>query len=116
MEISEILTTTKQTDFYQIDQFIIKELDMSNSVTVTDHYRGQNKALSTKCLILDLENINYIDSSGIGCLISLQIKDYGPEKLILTNVKGKIWNIFIISGIENKIHKAENLKEAISQI
>lgn len=116
MDIAEILTTTQSTDTYQVDLVNIKEIDMMHTSTITKHYREQSESLSAKTLILDLANVNYLDSSGMGCLISLQIKDYGPKKLILANIKDTIWKIFLISGIAERVIKAENVDVAISMI
>lgn len=116
MDISEILSTTEATDTYQVDQINIKEIDMMHTSTITKYYREQSTALASKTLILDLVNVNYLDSSGMGCLISLQIKDYGPRKLILANIKDTIWKIFIISGIADRIINAKTVDDAISMI
>ena len=116
MDISEIITTTQSTDTYQVDQINIKEIDMMHTSTITKHYRDQSEALASKTLILDLVKVSYLDSSGMGCLISLQIKDYGPGKLILANIKDTIWKIFLISGIADRVIKAENVDDAISMI
>ena len=57
--------------FVESDQIILKlsgELDMTNSNTIKDKILEMN----LKDLILDFEKVTYIDSSGIGVLISLQ--------------------------------------------
>ena len=53
-------------------------------------------------VVLDAKNLNYIDSTGLGVLVSIlkEVKAYGG-KIIIKHLKPYIAKIFTITGLDN---------------
>jgi anti-sigma B factor antagonist len=93
------------------------EMDLYNSYKLKELVM---KMLDKKVVrfIINLENVDYIDSSGIGALIYIcsTIRKLGL-KLFITNIHGSVKKVIeltklmgyfpIVSGIEDAIHRME---------
>jgi len=57
-----------------------------------------------KTIILNFEKMNYIDSAGLGCIISI-IKEVkrSNKKLIVTGLNKRIERIFKMTGLESMV-------------
>ncbi len=89
------------------EQTILKlsgELDMTNSNIIREKILEMN----LKDLILDFENVTYIDSSGIGVLISLQ-KDtrYKGGSMRIINIENKLLKLLKMVGIDKLLQISE---------
>lgn len=60
-----------------------------------------NSVLGVKKIIVNCENLSYIDSTGLGAFISIykHIKEKG-EKLVITGLKPHIKKIFLITDLD----------------
>lgn len=67
-------------------------------------------------LILDLSEVNYINSSGLRMLLSIkkQIKSL-PGKLIVCSLTPEVLEIMKICGFDHVLEISENKEEAIKQ-
>jgi anti-sigma B factor antagonist len=109
------LKIRKNGDNYIID--VNGEMDLYNSYKLKELVM---KMLEKKVVrfIINLQNVDYIDSSGIGALIYIcsTIRKLGL-KLFITNIHGSVKKVIeltklmsyfpIASGIEDAIHRME---------
>lgn len=114
MDIDDLLTTVQSTDSHQVDKLLKKDLEMVSAGVLNRHYKELGSSIEDKTLILDMSDVQYIDSSGLGMLITLQLKNYGPKNVILVNVDSKVWKIFVIAGVETRIKRTESIEEALN--
>lgn len=68
-------------------------------------------------LIIDFENVDFIDSSGIGMIIGRykEITAMGG-RLIVSGIGGNMERIFILSGLYKIIERRTNLEEALAAL
>ena len=68
-------------------------------------------------IILDFENVRYIDSSGLGALIFLlnQTKKYN-KKLLLVSLSPSVMNVFEQTKLQNHITIYDNLEPVLEKI
>ncbi len=76
-------------------------LDMYSSLELKNLTENLPVGSSTS-IILDLSEVNYVDSSGIGTMIKIvnQVQDAGG-KLYITGLKPMIEKIFKVAGLMN---------------
>ena len=64
-------------------------------------------------LVLDMHNVNFVDSTGLGAIVSV-FKAVAPDgKLILTSITGMVKDLFEITRIDQVINVVETEQEAI---
>lgn len=91
---------------------LVGELDMWSLPQAKERV-GELIAQNKVKLVLDLEKMNYIDSSGLGFFIGTlkKLKDAGGE-LMLINLNAYIYHIFKLIQLQHIIQTYENLEEA----
>ena len=91
---------------------LIGELDMWSLPQAKERV-GEMIAQNKVKLVLDLEKMNYIDSSGLGFFIGTlkKLKDAGGE-LMLINLNAYIYHIFKLIQLQHIIQTYESLDEA----
>lgn len=91
---------------------LIGELDMWSLPQAKERV-GELIAQNKVKLVLDLEKMNYIDSSGLGFFIGTlkKLKDAGGE-LMLINLNAYIYHIFKLIQLQHIIQTYESLDEA----
>lgn len=87
------------------------------TLVITEDAKSELKPiLSTQKteLILDLKNIEFIDSSGIGCIISLvkTAKNYGSE-IKLCNLSKEVMDIFELLHLQMILDIEKDVESAI---
>jgi len=92
---------------------LVGELDMWSLPQAKERVSeliGQGKVK----LVLDLEKMNYIDSSGLGFFIGTlkKLKDAGGE-LMLVNLNAYIFHIFKLIQLQHIIPTYDTLEEAV---
>ncbi len=102
----------KTTDKGYVVLSFIGDLDMwtlPNAKERINALVGENKVK----IILDLEKMNYIDSSGLGFFIGTlkKLRDKGGD-LILINLNAYIYGIFKLIQLQHIINTYDNLDEA----
>lgn len=79
-------------------------LDIYTAVDLKNFIESKVKASDAKCII-NLENVSYVDSSGIGILIKLMnfLKSLNGQ-LLLTNMKPPLEKVFKVAGLNSYFH------------
>lgn len=85
------------------DEAYILHVSGDLDLAVVQHFRavlGPIVKQSDKALILNLKNLNYIDSTGIGIIVSiLKIRDELDASFIVRDVPQPIRRLFDLTGI-----------------
>lgn len=70
-----------------------------------------------KNLILDLEEIDFIDSSGIGAILSIYKKiEQKGGKIVIINMNPTLKRIFELAGVLNIIESYSSRTEALTKL
>jgi anti-sigma B factor antagonist len=70
---------------------------------------------NVKKIVIDLGGVNYMNSSGLGTLISvLTTVRNGQGELILANVGGKVQNLFLITQLTKVFDSYETVDRAMA--
>jgi len=108
------LKIRKSANNYIID--VIGEMDLYNSYKLKELVM---KMLEKKVerFIINLENVDYIDSSGIGALIYIcsTIKKMNL-KLIITNIHGSVKKVIELTKLMGYFPITNSIEEAILQM
>ena len=84
----------------------------------TSNVRNKIHSLVTdnvKKIVIDLGGVNYMNSSGIGTLIScLTTMRNGGGELRLANVGGKVQNLFVITQLVKVFDTYETVERALA--
>jgi anti-sigma B factor antagonist len=84
----------------------------------TSNVRNKIHSLVTdnvKRIVIDLGGVNYMNSSGIGTLIScLTTMRNGGGELRLANVGGKVQNLFVITQLVKVFDTYETVERALA--
>ena len=112
---------SQRPDFIQIshqDQVaLVKvsgEIDLHRSPALHDQLielcRGK-----PPLLVIDLEGVDYMDSSGVGTLVHAYrlVKDYGG-RMMLASMKSRVRSVFEISRLDRYFQIYDTVEEAIS--
>ncbi|WP_258102656.1 STAS domain-containing protein [Marinoscillum sp. MHG1-6] len=87
------------------------EVDASSSIELDNAL--QSSLDESKKIIVDLENLEYISSAGLGVFISYLEEIKSKEiKLVLCNMKPKVYDVFKILGLENLMEIVNTKEEA----
>ncbi len=90
------------------------ELDFHSSPEIRAAL-GKLTEKQTKKVLIDLQKVSYIDSSGLATFVELfqKLKRYGG-KLILFNLNPSVRSVFEIAKLDSIFHLAGSEKEALS--
>ena len=107
-------------DFKMIENSLIVRLSGEFDLHTADYFKEQiEDKLSSKInnLILDLSEIKFIDSSGLGAILAKykQLNNRGG-KLAIVNPTPQVKRIFELSGILKIINIYSSEQEAISSL
>jgi anti-sigma B factor antagonist len=99
-ESNYIIDVNGEMDLY--NSYKLKELVMKMLEKKVEHF------------IINLENVDYIDSSGIGALIYIcsTIKKLG-HRLIITNIHGSVKKVIELTKLMGYFPIANSIEEAI---
>ena len=102
---------------YNNDIYVVK---LSGDI---DHYSSEkikreiylNTSKYVRKMIIDLSNVEFMDSSGIGMILGIykEIKER-QGKIAVTGIKGNMERIFNMSGLYKIISKYNNINDAIN--
>ncbi|XOV92065.1 MAG: STAS domain-containing protein [Bacteroidota bacterium] len=107
------INTKEETDYCLVE--VLGEIDASSSIELDDAIK---KALEKKMnLLIDLENLDYISSAGLGVFISyLEEFKEKDKKMILFGLKPKVREVFEILGLQHIIKMVETKEEGIDAV
>lgn len=93
---------------------ITEEIDHHTSSMIRTRLDYEISRLRPKKVIINLENVNFMDSAGIGLMIGRYktINSYGGI-LVIENVNSKLMRIFEMAGLPKIIKFKENEKEEV---
>lgn len=102
-------------EFYTMLQIKIEELDFVKTPAVSEAINKLLVDIQYPNIILDLQNLYYIDSTGLSTLINMsrKIKDNGNEMVVVCNTS-KILQLFEIAKVDNFFRIFKNYDEAVS--
>ncbi|MEQ8336483.1 MAG: STAS domain-containing protein [Cyclobacteriaceae bacterium] len=107
------ISTKEETDYCLIE--VNGEVDASSSIELDDAIKA---ALEKKLnLLIDLQNLDYISSAGLGVFISyLEEFKENERKMILFGLKPKVREVFEILGLQHIIKMVETKSEGIDAV
>jgi anti-sigma B factor antagonist len=98
------------------DVTIIHPLDARMDAVSTPEFARQVMQQidsGNKQLVLNMHKVNFVDSTGLGAIVSV-FKAVAPDgKLILTSITGMVKDLFEITRIDQVINIVETEQEAI---
>ena len=108
------LKIRKSKDIYIVD--VTGEMDLYNSYKLKDLVM---KMIEKKIanMIINLEEVEYIDSSGIGALIYIcSIIKKAGYKLFITNIHGSVKKVVELTKLVGFFPMTNSLEEAIQKL
>jgi anti-sigma B factor antagonist len=90
------------------------EIDVATSPTLRERLIGLVNSGGTR-LVLDLEAVDFLDSTGLGTIVSLlkRVRTHGGD-LRLVCTEARIRRLFEITGLEKAVPLHASLDDAIS--
>jgi anti-sigma B factor antagonist len=111
---------TKLTTFDNLDIALLEPRGSLIGGEETDELKAKAKDLveqGNKKLILDLGSITYINSSGIGALVSIHsMYQKMSGKIKLCNVAKGVQNVFVITKLTGVFDVEEDREQAINSL
>ena len=108
------LKIRKNNDVYIVD--VSGEMDLYNSYKLKDLIAKMIER-QVKCIVLNLEEVEYIDSSGIGALIyictTLKKKNL---PLYITNIHGSVKKVIELTKLMGYFPIANSVEEALAML
>lgn len=104
----------KYKDIFIMD--LSGEMDLYNSPKVKDVF---NKLRDKKVdkYVINLESVEYIDSSGIGALLQIHSMTQGKgEKLLLTNIHGTVKKVLTLTRLDGFLPVCETVEQALHDL
>jgi anti-anti-sigma factor len=111
---TKMIEMTKNGDFYILD-IKVEELDFIKTPKFSEEMRDKLDETQYPSIILNLENLYYIDSTGLSSLINIsrKIQEHNSEKeMVVVCNSPKIIQIFNIAKISNFFRIFGNLSDA----
>ncbi len=102
-------------DTYTVIQIKIEELDFVKTPAISEAIHTLLAEINYPNIIFDLQNLYYIDSTGLSTLITMSknIRDNGNELVIVCN-STKILQLFKIASIDKFFRIFNNYNDAVS--
>lgn len=91
-----------KVDLKKDGEFLFVDLQGDLDINSNKEFKEKvNSVQGVKKIIVNCENLSYIDSTGLGAFISIykNIKEKG-EKLVITGLKPHIKKIFLITDLD----------------
>ncbi|WP_281703471.1 STAS domain-containing protein [Parvimonas micra] len=91
-----------KVDLKKDGEFLFVDLQGDLDINSNKEFKEKvNSVQGVKKIIVNCENLSYIDSTGLGAFISIykHIKEKG-EKLVITGLKPHIKKIFLITDLD----------------
>lgn len=100
---------------YVLVSFLAADVILSVTVKIADEMERFFKEQETPNLLVDLRNVRFMDSSGMGALVSMKktIEKKGKRFALLT-VKGDVLDIITITGMHKYMKTFREHEEAVS--
>ena len=113
---SDVLQVIETTDEHILVKILASRLDMKNNLSLRD-ITNEDKGYDGQSVILDMEVVEYLDSSTIGTFLTLERKLRElAANLVLLKTMHKIHELLRITGIADKFVSVDSMDEAIEAI
>ena len=77
----------------------------------------QVRITNTSATIINMEKVTYLDSSGVGVLISIfKSAQAGSFNFFLINMDGSVKNVIELTKLNNYFPIAKNIEEAVLKL
>lgn len=104
----------KYKDIYILD--LAGEMDLYNAPRVKETYLKLREKQAEK-YVINMEQVEYIDSSGIGTLIQIHSLSRGNgTTLMLTNVHGTVKKVLTLTRLDGFLPVSDTLEQAIKEM
>ncbi len=108
-----------QTGPLHIEESTVKGervLRLDGPLTLNNIFQFQTmvRADRSASLIVDLTNVPYVDSAGIGSLVGAQVSRQGSGTLILVGVSPRVRDALKVTRVEQFLRIADTVEQAIS--
>ncbi|MDK2835407.1 MAG: hypothetical protein PWP21_184 [Thermosediminibacterales bacterium] len=93
------------------------ELDHHNSQKFKDEIEDQFTKRAVRNIILDLKNLNFMDSSGVGVILGRyrKVKELDGEVAVI-NINKQVKRVFEVSGLSKIIKIYQNELDALNSL
>jgi stage II sporulation protein AA (anti-sigma F factor antagonist) len=93
------------------------DIDHHTCESIRQRIDNEIEKKNSKNLIFDMENVGFMDSSGVGVIIGRykQVSSKGGVTVMI-NVKPQIKRVYEICGLQRIIQAYENLEQAVKNI
>ena len=107
------INTKEEADYFLVE--VAGEVDASSSIDLDNAIKT---ALENKSnVLIDLEELEYISSAGLGVFISyLEEFKEKEKKMVLFGLKPKVKEVFEILGLQHIIKMVETKSEGINAV
>lgn len=113
---SDVLQVIETTDEHILVKILASRLDMKNNLSLRD-ITNEDRGYDGQSVILDMEAVEYLDSSTIGTFLTLERKLRElAANLVLLKTMHKIHELLRITGIADKFVSVDSMDEAIEAI
>jgi anti-sigma B factor antagonist len=113
---SDVLQVIETTDEHILVKILASRLDMKNNLSLRD-ITNEDRGYDGQSVILDMEAVEYLDSSTIGTFLTLERKLRElAANLVLLKTMHKIHELLRITGIADKFVSVGSMDEAIEAI
>lgn len=103
-----------QKDGFTVIEIHINKLDLFETSKILSSIEDTLKSLNYPDLIIDLSNINIMDSSGVGSLIAIKnILKKNEKEMIITGVNETIAKVFYMTKMNTFFKVLPTIEEAI---
>ncbi|HOO55655.1 MAG TPA: STAS domain-containing protein [bacterium] len=93
------------------------EIDLYNAKQLKDKVNTTTENAKTQNLILNLLEVDYIDSTGLGILIGIKRRtSENNGKMVLVLVSERISKLFEITGLSNIFVIKSSIQEAVEEL
>ena len=100
-----------------VDGIVLKplgEIDLSRAPSLR-HHIAQVQSGKPKRLVIDLQGVSYMDSSGVATLVeAMQVARRTGQKLVLCQLQDKVQSIFEIARLDMVFTIVKSREEALA--
>lgn len=108
-----IIDITKQGEVAVVS-LVVRRLDASNALAFKEAMVARI-AGGDRRLVLDLAGVDFIDSSGLGAIVSVLKNLGGNGNLTICNLKGPVLNLFKLTRMDKVFTIVDSTEAAVAR-
>lgn len=107
------ITHSKKDGFVVVE--VLEEIDLFHSARFKGYFDKLDDSVTR--IIVDFQGVTYIDSSGIGALLSIYktIKQKN-SKIMFLNIKGPVKKVIELTKLDDYLPICQTMEEAIGKL